>query len=1128
RNHLQAITSQAAQPIEQLLQRMEMSTQQGGQTIANYIQQLEKETRALEADVARLQQTGTLITSSSQQSTQSAEQLIERLGALQQNQERLSTEGLTAAERFAQVLQANMASLGKQAATSAEQLQHASQTVATETQNLQQTARQGAVTLSQTSQAMQQDITQLRALTQKQTGDLIGDLGRLQQQLQAMGEQLKTRCDDAYAMLDRTIAHSQTAGQHITTEIAARTKQISEQTSLISNRYDTLNTTLAKTIENIEHAAGRFGQSSANTTQMAERTVKQLEGVVERTGRTSEHVAHMVGQGIAKLDEMGLGLQRQSAAVAEGAQQAVVSLNKAISSFSEQLTRLSEISTQSDQQVRVLTGTASAMGEHAASLRNELQRQHERTQEEMQQVVAGLQRTGQELQHVVATALLGAEQSSARFGDISQQVAQQMSVNTTQLQQQTREAEHALLQTQAQLEAAASHLTQQVSTLTSQQQTLTVANDNQQAELANWFKRLGEAHQQSASAAAHASQRLEEMLIQLTRMMAQCSEQAQMSAQQLRLATGGMGEQASSMLANAQAVEHQMRAMTVATQTLSEQATKSREQTLAETQRASEALAELVGQLDGSTERIRYLSEKSAEDIAKLADHAATAKATQSQFSEALRTQHTELASANENARRELQQLVGNMTDALRTLLTGQQEMQAANGKFTGIMESMQQGIVDLAETANSTEDRLVVRQQSLAAGLRDINSLVTDAQTRLQNTQALATHTTATLQEALEKIEKNTAWMVDATGLGRQQLQSELDQLKGLKDQAAVALASYRHDLESLMHKVSETSAMGTSQAERTQHQLAQTLNSLNTATGQMTQLQTLSAEAIKLVEDRMASLGRQVESTGQVLQQNHHIFGNLQTAQESLGQMMTQATQRVEQLCEHTRQVARQTLADVQNMVADLQHLPQAGGQQLASKAVLLREVAEQSGRLMEGFNTQIETMLSRLTSASEVMRQQDRSLNDEAQRALRQIETMTTQLTITRDIVGGMSEQMLQKLTTVNNETTKQLGSIERAADDASGRMQQAATTWQRHAQALADGTTTARGEILALNHTLDALHRKADLVRGDLQSQTQHIVSALAQILAQLEETGETIQQVSDPLVDRIEYNLKQIG
>jgi chromosome segregation ATPase len=1202
---LSGFAGSALEPITQALTRVDQATQLGLEQLVGFQMGVAAKADQVAATTARLGDLSMAIDNSATTALGTVDTLFSRIGSLQATQQTALADTHRAFDEVGARLQNEVGNFNQISAQSVGKLKEAGSEVTTQILQLREAAQQGGTQLQSITGTLQNDVAHTRALLQKQAADLIGDLSQVQAQFNTVGDGVKLRADEAYALIERIALRFQDVTQGIAQAIDDKAQLIGKSVERTREDTGALGGMLNQKLSLIDQSNEQLQAVAAMISGATNKAMTQLQTLSERSERTQETIATSVAQNLNRLDEANMALQRHSGSINEGAQSAVLALQKAGSALAEQGGRLLDLTGKSDQQLRSLAGSASSLAEHTAQIRIAMEQQSTHLVQQLNGAMTQLQNTSAQLQQTVATALMGAEQSSSRFDELSGTIGNRLTASSEQVRVLTQQAEASLQGLGNTMLTHLNALEQTAQQIAQQQNTVSSANDNQQNQLVMMFERLGMAHASSSEAAERTINRLNETLVGMSRQLSAFNEQTQSSLAAVRTTGAGFADQAGVLTSSAQQAEQQVRAVLSVTAALADQAQKMREQTQAETSRASETLATMLGQIDGSSERLKI---QTANVLATVDQASSRFAASTREAGGALVEQTGEL---DQLAARAAQALAGygtQLREQQQLLFSAEGEAQQRTQNLAAIAQQASQRLAELSnqlqlsetQAGDASSEVISSISQIRAAVLQDLQQIVqqadlaatqaTGATQRISEAEAKLRGTTETLRaetlrvptlvgNAVTQMESanvhlrqhvdqaaktlgTTTTLFNDTASAAQTVLSQIGlRMKATTDEAQGTLAHYTKMLNDQMAAMKQGTGSFSGEQQKLLLQANATLSEMLQAAERLgalreaaemaatkfgSQLQNMDVQAAVVadritgstlaLQEQMAQLAQATQRSEAQIKQatsgshDHldRVRTTLQAQVDSINTGFTQMAKQLEQMYAGIKGATADTFTDIEKLAGRFRAASEGGTTLMMEKTQQLRGLTEQAAELLGSFGAQLDNQLDRLAVTTEQLQKQGGTIGRDVGDALRHFEGIGKQLEQNRTLLAAMGEQISKRLANIGEGTEDQIRSLAEQAEAAANLVRNATNTWQDTTEALARGAISARGEVVSVSHAMDALQEKANTMRGSLQQQGEQLIASLAQLIAQLESAGDSMQYTADPLVSKIESGLKKIS
>ncbi|MDE1901387.1 MAG: hypothetical protein KGI37_07075, partial [Alphaproteobacteria bacterium] len=212
--------------------------------------------------------------------------------------------------------------------------------------------------------------------------------------------------------------------------------------------------------------------------------------------------------------------------------------------------------------------------------------------------------------------------------------------------------------------------------------------------------------------------------------------------------------------------------------------------------------------------------------------------------------------------------------------------------------------------------------------------------------------------------------------------------------------------------------------------------------------------------------------------------------------------------------------------------QRFDQTSGEAMAqidARTRKMQAATEEVGKLLDGFDAQMQAMLSRMADAGTGIKKQEGDALGQLQNMLAMLGMVAEKLESTRQMSGDVSQNAIQKLDDVVNAVQAHMNNMATGAQTAAGIMRGINQIYSDQTQSLSKGVSDAHTQVQSMNKSIDDMQQRADRMRASLKMQGDDLMSTLRQILVQLELTGDGLTDaVNRTLQQQAEDNLKKIG
>lgn len=1080
---LKAFAANAVPPIHEAMRQVDASVDKGAESFTRYGDGVQEQLSRLQSFHSQVGGMGDGLTRITTETLASIEQLAARFIAVRAEQEASAHKTLDQFASISSRLHSEVSGLDGQANKAVEALEQAAARVGEQSQKLLQDAESSGSKMQLITTALQNEASQIRAVLQKQADDLGADLNRAEKQFATLGDALRQRTDSAYSLLDRVAAHYNETTRAAAQELDARTLRLEQVAGQTQGKVETLTGAIAQQLGMIGSGTTQLESQAAQIGLVSSKALQNLTSLNEKFVLTHETANTNVQQTISRIEECNAAFLRQSNGLAEAAQNSVAMIQKAGATFGEQAGKLADTSRQTEQNIRQLTATASALSEQATQLRASMEQQNQRLVNQLTDTVSQVEAASHTLAQTTTAATQSADQATARFNDMTQNA-------TTRLGSAQQEILSLANRTETSLTALGANITQQTASLSvlseqlaEQYKMLENANAGQRTQLVDLFDRLGAAHSQASEVAERTILRLGESIGQIERNLGALADQSQTAIGNIRSATTGFADQAGLLLQHAQQAEQQARSAMSVTASLQDQARQLRESMQGESERTGELLNGLIGKLTSGSAAMRDLGATAETSMSGM--HERVAQETQSlttamqQINDRQRT----LTAALESQREVLSGLVNR-------LCLAQDETGAGAERAAAKLSESSEIIGRQAETmARQAQDALAGVQKVGADFVNETSTLSQSAQQAEQQARAVLSVTTA-LQEQARQLRETMNGESERT---RESLGALLSKITTGSAELRDVAATTEMALGSLGNGVTQqTQDISTSVQQITDRQRSLTIAldaQRDVLNGLLSRLNIAQDETASVTERTVARLNdgaqqiaRQIETIGQQAQTT---LASVQTAGSGFA---TEAGT----LATHAQQ-AEQNMRHVLSSTSGMQE-----------QARQLRETLQgESGRMID----QITGILSHLEAANNQLKSQSgdalQALDDTATRfttiAAKGVESMQMQSQIMDDVADRSEARM----SAVDNLVRHQIQTIKEACEET-----------EQQSRRLADATEFATGRLAGLRGSMEDSEKDGHAALESAAARINQIKQALQDELKRLSDVSfESVQQVS---------------
>ncbi|MDD2326363.1 MAG: hypothetical protein PHW63_10290, partial [Alphaproteobacteria bacterium] len=902
---LQDFADYATAPVQQVIDQIDASTQQGSTALTRYGDDMQGQLERLQGFNAKISDMGQDVGRMTGDTLTAIEDLNRRFETIRVAQDEASSKAIEQFNGMAERLSKEVGSLGEKASEAVTTLQQAAVSVGQQTYQLQTEAKESKAKISFVTTALQNEAASIRETLEKQSAAINDELTQAGQRFVALGEQLKERTDTAYSLLDRVATHYNEATRAAAEDLDARTKALDTSASETTGKVQSLSAAMEAQLSLINHGAKQIETNaetiSATSTQTIER-VGVLNTQFEVTQKTAiEGTTRVIG----RMEEAVEAFKEQHQTLNEAAEGSVSTLHKAGTAFGEQAGRLLDTTHQIEDSIRCLSLATTSFSDQSTQVRTEMDKHNERLITNLKESVQQLDVTNETLQRVSASAIMGADQAAARYNTVSESVA-------IRVEGATKELIKVSDQTETTLGALSVGITKQVAALNlvgeqiaTQHKTLTETNDAQRTQLLDLFEKIGAAHGEASEIATRTISRLEETLGQVQNHMGELSDKSQTALADITLAGSGFADQSVALLTNAKQAEEQARAAITVTETLQGQAKQLRDALHDETKRTGEMLGDLLTRLSGGSDTIRDVGSATTMALNDLQMGITKQVSSLNESMDVIAARQTTLTTALESQREALSSLISRLT------IAQDETASAAERTAARLTDGTAQINKNIEEIANRTEASASTIRTASDAFARETANLIANTDSAEQQTRKLL-ESAATIQkqagEVCSQLRTETQMTEESIGSVVDKLQTNVKNLHETSQTTQTALA----DLGSTISQQTNAIDTNLTMISDKQSSLGSALDTQREMLSGMVTRLTLAQDETAAAAERSAA--RLTDSTGQIVRQMETLDTQTQSALAAVRAASTGLADEGAAILEHTKKAEHQVRDMVQ----------------------------------------------------------------------------------------------------------------------------------------------------------------------------------------------------------------------
>jgi hypothetical protein len=1143
---LESFGMQAPQPVQKALSQIEASTEQGRDVLNRY-------SEAMQGQIDRLQQVNTRVGSMGQEvgsmtasTLATIEQLNGRFMSLKTAQEETTRATL---EQFTLVidrLKTESGTLDSESQKAVSSLERAATQMARQTLDIERNAEDSGAKIQAVTANLQNEASTMRVILEKQAEALRADLSKAERQFVDLGETLKQKTDAAYALLNRVAAHYDEVTRSSATTFEAHADKLGTKATEANGKVDLLNTSLSRQIELLATNALQVEKHATSLADTSTRTTQQLSTLNASLIATQENTLTGATKTMAKLEEAGQILQKQSEGLNLAAESATSSVQKAGTTFGEQASKMLDTTQIIEQSLRSLNAATSAFSDQSSQIQTAMEKHNQRILSNLTDTIGKLEATSGAFQKTVDSAMLGADQTSARFSEMAASASASINGNS-------RDLVDAAGKTEATLNALSATVTQQVASLSllgdqvnEQHKALSAAAEAQRGQMVDLFDKLGAAHNQASEVAERTIQHLAKTLDQVQSQLGVLGDHSQTAVAQVRDASTGFADQAGLLIQHAQQAEQQARTVLAVTSSLQDQAHQLRTALQVEADKTDEKLSSLLGKLATGSADIRAIGTTAEATISSLHSGMSGQAAALNDSMQQITERQRHLTVTLESQRETLNALVSRLTLATdETAQAGERgaarltESAEQIARQMGAMESQAKMVLDsvhntgtgFANEVASFASHANEAEKLARSLLANTNGLQDQAQQMCTTLRSESDRTSAALDTLVGKLGtsttslRETGSVVETTiGSVHDKVKEQTEILTGtmgsvMEKQSALtaALEAQRETMGGLVTRLTLAQDETASTAERSAMRLADSTQQ------HARQIEALDAKARASVEAIHGATASLTKETALISSETEKAEAQVRTMLAGTASMQDQAKLLREALQGEAGHVAAQINAVIGQFEGTVQTLKQ------------------QSNAAIGTMDQSVHSYAAHAKATNETLQQQADKLATIADQAEKRIlgaaDKVRDHFKLVTD-AGDMTEKNADRLATTAEKATSQLVALcttmaegDKEGRDilanANARLTETKNTLQRELQQVAELSLQAIEQLMLASKGLSV---ESDALRANLASsesalaaaaelvreETVHLPPILDRSTAQIENVGKTFRKETDDI------------
>lgn len=1107
---LQDFADFAASPVQQVVEKIDASTTRGRESINQYGNDMQAQLERLQQFNAGIGTMGQDVGRMTAETLTAIEDMNKRFEAVRQAQEETNRKTIEQFNAMAERLQNEVGTIGTAATDAAKTLQQAAVSVGQQTYQLQSEAKDSEAKINIVTTALQNEAAAIRSTLEKQATDINDELARAGAKFAEMGNALKDRTDSAYAMLDRVAAHYNELTKAAAQDLENRAAQLDLTASAATGKVQTLSASMESQLSLIDNGTSKIDTSATKLTATSAQTIEQLERLHARFTVAQTDAVEGTDRVVGRLEETLDKFKQHHDGINAAAESSVTAIHKAGSAFGEQASRMLDTTHQVEDSIRSLNAATTSFADQSAQVRTSMEQHNMRLIASLKESVEQIDLTSESLQKTAASAILGADQATARYNAMAETASSRLEHTSHDLFAIADKAETTLGDLSASITKQVAALNIVGEQIAEQHRVLTATNETQRTQLLDLFEKLGAAHTEASGVAERTISRLGETLSQVQTHLGQLSDNSQTALADVTAASDGFADQAKNLLTHAKQAEEQAHSAMTVTASLQEQAKQLRDALHEETRRTGDMLGDLLGRLASGSGDMRDIGSTASMALTDLQMGISKQISSLNDAMDQIASRQATLSSALESQRETLSGLISRLSSAQEE--TALASERAANRLADGTLQITQQieaidnkaasslaaihaaneGFSKEASTLVSTTEQAEAQTRKLLQSAVAIQKEASDVCAQLRNE---TTATGSTIGKVVDQLQNNVSALRETSGATETaltNLSSTISQqttaingnLNGIADKQTSlgsALDIQREMLASLVTRLTLAQDETAAAAERSAARIS---DSTGQITRQMENLDTQTQDTLASIRAASSSLADEATHINEhtqkaeaqvrdMLQSTASMHGEAKTLRESIANES-------DQTIEHIRTVITQLDATVTQLKSQSGNVMNVMDKSALDFTTMAKSAADTLSKQAENLGAIASQSESNITNVSDKIRESAKLIADASdmsdvhgRRLMETAEKATTQL--------------VSLISTMTDSDRESRMIVERAAE----RLTETRTTLEKELQTIADLSARAVDQVMGAG---SALAIQSDALRANLASSESALVQA----------------------------------
>jgi hypothetical protein len=961
---------------------------------------------------------------------------------------------------------------------------------------------------------------------------------------------------------------SERAGDALSTligKLSAGGVELREMSSSTEMSLNSLHNTVSQQSQTLTAAMQQIGDRQRTLTISLDAQRDVLNGLLNRLNMAQDETAAVAERTAIRLTEGAQQIAQQAESIGNQAQNALANVQTGASVFTEESGKLAQNAQQTELQVRSMLSVTATLQDQARQLRETLHGESERTADILDGLMGKLTSGGEQLCAMGSSTETSLDslnqnvnQQIQSLTNAMQQIGERQRTLTTALDAQ-RDVLNGLLsrlniaqdETASVAERTTARLTDGAQQIARQAE---IIGSQAQSALAS-VQAAGAGFADEAGTLTLQAQQAEQQMRGILSVTAGMQDQARQLRESMQTESARVIEQLNGVITQLDGASNQLKTQSGGAVHAMDQAAL---QFTAVVQSSSEAMNDQAAILSQTADlaegRMAQAGEKIRNHLKLVGD-----------IGDQTEVQTRQLADAAEYAANRLVTLRSTIVDSDKD---GQTTLAQSSARIAEVKVALQSELQRLTELSQQAVQQVMTASDSLAAESDALRVNLAMSESALAQAAIMvreesghlpavlernASHIETAIEglkaqtESADKTMVSTAdRFISVTTTARQSLIEEMQRIGATAEEADQILRQFNKTMTEQASFMRENVSLIAGEQQQLVEKANESVAHLSAASDRLADLRKDAAQSAERLAREFDALDKHTASTGERLvqagdtmaknmevlaqtseraesqmlgassqfrEQFERIRAGLQGQIDDINRGLMQITAQLERTSTTLRSTTAGTVADVERVAQRFDQTSKTASEQLTEKTGRMRGATEEVAKMLSGFGDQLDVLLDRLAMAGDGIRRQEGDLVGQLDRALTHLGSVVERLEAGRALAANVSDQATARLGEVVDVIEKEMQSLTSGSQTAAGIMRGIGQVYSEQTQTMSQGVREAHSQVMTMNKAIDDMQQRTDRMRVSLKVQGEDLMNSLSQILKQLNDTGETIDEVS---------------